>query len=122
MRIISVVKKVKFVSDMIYYIILIGHWCDIHVLNVQVPSEDKIDDMDSFYKELELIFNDFPKYHMKILLEDFNAKVRVGREDIFKPKMLATIQSRNICLLVYCLRTSKLNTQCYNFACSSAWV
>jgi hypothetical protein len=39
--------------------------------------------MDSFYEELELIFNDFPKYHMKILLGDFNAKV--GREDIFKP-------------------------------------
>jgi hypothetical protein len=37
---------------------------------------------DSFYEELELVFDKFPKYHMKILLGDFNAKV--GREDIFK--------------------------------------
>jgi len=28
-------------------------------------------------------FSNFPKYHMKILLGDFNAKV--GRENIFKP-------------------------------------
>jgi endonuclease/exonuclease/phosphatase family metal-dependent hydrolase len=38
---------------------------------------------DSFYEELEQVFNHFPKYHMKILLGDFNAKL--GREDIFKP-------------------------------------
>ena len=31
------------------------------------------------------MFDHFPKYHMKILLGDFNAKV--GREDIFKPKI-----------------------------------
>jgi hypothetical protein len=36
---------------------------------------------DSLYKELERVFNKFPKYHMKILLGDFSAKV--GREDIF---------------------------------------
>jgi hypothetical protein len=29
------------------------------------------------------VFDKFPKYHMKILLRDFNAKV--GREDVFKP-------------------------------------
>jgi hypothetical protein len=28
------------------------------------------------------VFDKFPKYHMKILLGDFNAKV--GREEIFK--------------------------------------
>jgi hypothetical protein len=38
---------------------------------------------DSFYEKLESLFDEFPKYHMKILLGDFNAKV--GREDIFKP-------------------------------------
>jgi endonuclease/exonuclease/phosphatase family metal-dependent hydrolase len=34
-------------------------------------------------EELEGVFDQFLKYHMKILLGDFNAKV--GREDIFKP-------------------------------------
>jgi hypothetical protein len=45
---------------------------------------DKTDDVkDSFYVELESVFDRFPKYLMKILLGDFNAKG--GREDIFKP-------------------------------------
>jgi hypothetical protein len=38
---------------------------------------------DSFCEELERVFHKFPKYHIKILLRDFNAKV--GRKDIFKP-------------------------------------
>jgi endonuclease/exonuclease/phosphatase family metal-dependent hydrolase len=51
---------------------------------VHAPTEDKDDDiMDSFYEELEQVFDQFPRYHMKILLGDFNAKE--GREDIFKP-------------------------------------
>jgi hypothetical protein len=35
------------------------------------------------YKELEHVFDKFPKYHMQILLGDFSAKE--GWEDIFKP-------------------------------------
>jgi len=51
---------------------------------VQAPSEEKSDEAkDNFYEELEQVFDHFPKYHMKILLGDFNAKV--GRENIFKP-------------------------------------
>jgi hypothetical protein len=38
-------------------------------LNVNAPTEDKIDDMkDSFYEELERVLGKFPKYHMKISL------------------------------------------------------
>jgi hypothetical protein len=45
--------------------------------------EDKGDDVkDSFYEELERVFDQFPSYDMKILFGDFNAKV--GRENIFK--------------------------------------
>jgi hypothetical protein len=40
---------------------------------------------DSFYEELEHVFDEFPKYLMKILLRDFSAKV--GREDIFRQKI-----------------------------------
>ena len=51
---------------------------------MHAPSEDKSNDSkDSFYKEKEQVFDHFPRYHMKILLGDFNAKV--GRENIFKP-------------------------------------
>jgi hypothetical protein len=38
-----------------------------HVLNVYAPNEEKSDDSnDSFYEELEEVFDHFPKYHMKI--------------------------------------------------------
>jgi exonuclease III len=81
---ISAVKRVEFVNDRMPYIILRGRWCHIFVLNVHAPTEDKIDDVkDSFYEQWERVFDKFPTYHMKILLEDLNAKV--GREDIFKP-------------------------------------
>jgi hypothetical protein len=59
-------------------------WCVIIVQNVYVLTEEKTDDSkDNFYEELEQVFNHFPKYHMKIRLGDFNAKL--GKEDIFKP-------------------------------------
>jgi hypothetical protein len=51
---------------------------------VHAPCEDKSDDVkDSFYEELACVFDQFPRYDVKILLGDFNAKV--GREYIFKP-------------------------------------
>jgi hypothetical protein len=40
--------------------------------------------MGSFYEELQHVFNKFPKYNMRVLSGDFNAKV--GREDILKFK------------------------------------
>ncbi|PNF31595.1 hypothetical protein B7P43_G18310 [Cryptotermes secundus] len=83
MRFLSAVKRVEFVSDRMLYTILRGHWCDVIVLNVHAPTEDKTDNMkNSFYEELVSVFDKFPKYPMKILLGDFNANV--GREDIFK--------------------------------------
>jgi exonuclease III len=50
---------------------------------VHAPTEDKNDDIkDSFYEELEQVFDQFSRYHMKILMGDFNTKV--SREDILK--------------------------------------
>ena len=61
-----------------------GRWRNIVVVNVHAPRDKQSDESkDSFYEELEQVFNHFPKYHVKMLLEDFNAKV--GRENIFKP-------------------------------------
>jgi hypothetical protein len=55
-----------------------------HCSECACPVEDKDDVIrDSFYEEVEQVFDQFPRYHMEILLGDFNAKV--GREDIFKP-------------------------------------
>jgi hypothetical protein len=48
---------------------------DITVLNVHTPTEDKSDDTkDSFYEELERVFNQLLMNHMKILLGDFSQK------------------------------------------------
>jgi hypothetical protein len=75
-RIISVVRRIQSVSDRMSYITLKGHWCDIIVLSVHAPTEDKDDVIkDSFYEELEQVFNQLPRCNMKILLGDFNAKV-----------------------------------------------
>jgi hypothetical protein len=69
----------KFVSDRMSHIILRGRRCHFITLNVQTPTEDKINDVkDSFYEESELATDKFSKYHMNILLDDFN--VKVGRE------------------------------------------
>jgi hypothetical protein len=81
-RIISAVRRIEFVSDRMY-IILRCCWCNIIVLNVLASSEDKGADIKgNFYEKLGYAFGQFPRYSMKILLGDFNAKV--GREDIFK--------------------------------------
>jgi GTPase SAR1 family protein len=58
------------------YIILRGCWYHIIILNVHAQTEDKTDNVkDSFYEVLECVFDKFPKYHMKIPLGDFSAKV-----------------------------------------------
>jgi hypothetical protein len=65
------------------YITLKGCWCDT-VPNVHAPTEDKDDVIkDNFYEEIEQVFDQFSKYHMKILVGNFNANVRT--EVIFKP-------------------------------------
>jgi len=63
--------------------VLRGHWCNIIVLSVHTPNEEKSDDSKHrFYEELEHVFDHFRKYHTKSQLGDFNATV--GRENIFK--------------------------------------
>jgi len=85
-RLVSAVKRIGFISDRLSYIVLRGRWLHIILVNVHAPSEDKNEELkDRFYEELEEVFDHFPKYHMKILLGDFNAKV--GREETFKPKI-----------------------------------
>jgi hypothetical protein len=68
-RVVSAVKRVEFLSGGMSYIILRGHWCHIIVLNVHAPTENKTDDVkDSFYVELECVFDKLSKYHMEVLL------------------------------------------------------
>jgi len=69
-------SSVEFVSARVSYIVLRGRWCNIIVLNVHAPSEEKSDESkDSFYEELKQVFYNFCNYRKEIKLENFNAKV-----------------------------------------------
>ncbi|KAJ4443467.1 hypothetical protein ANN_05139 [Periplaneta americana] len=62
------------------------------VINAHAPTEEKDDHIkDSFYEKLEHTFDQLPRYHMKVLLGDFNAEV--GRKDIFKPTIDAELHA-----------------------------
>jgi hypothetical protein len=61
-KIVPAVKKVEFVSDRMSYIVLRGRRCNIIVQNAHAPTEEKNGDLkDSFYEELEQVFDHFPK-------------------------------------------------------------
>jgi hypothetical protein len=61
-RIKTAVRRVEFVSDRMSYIILRGHWFHVIVLNVHALTENKTDNVkDSFYEELERIFDKLTK-------------------------------------------------------------
>jgi hypothetical protein len=82
--IIPAVQRVEFVNDRMWYILLGGGWCNIIVLNVRASCENKGDGVkNSLCEELAPVFDQLPRYDMKIFWGDFNAKA--GREDIFKP-------------------------------------
>jgi exonuclease III len=75
-RIISAVRRVEFVSDRMSYVMRRGCWCIIVVVNVHAPCEDTGDDIkDGFYKKLGRVFDQFPRYDMKMLL-GFQCKSR----------------------------------------------
>ena len=74
-RKVSAVKRVQYVSDRTSYIVLRGRQCNIIILNVHAPSEEKSDDSKgSFYEELEQVYNNFPKQHMEILVGDLELR------------------------------------------------
>jgi hypothetical protein len=88
------------------------------VLNVHAPTEDETDDVkDIFYEELERVFDKSLKYHMKILLGDFNAEV--GKEDIFKPtignKSLHEINNNSVIRLVNFVTSKNLRVKSMMF-------
>jgi hypothetical protein len=65
---------------------------------VHAPSEGKSDESkDSFYEELEQVFDHFLKNYMKMLLGDFNAK---WGERIFSSQQLDRTVSIRIVMIM----------------------
>jgi hypothetical protein len=80
---ILAIKRLRFVTDRKSYIILRESWCHIIVLKIHAKTEVRTVDMkDSISEEFVFIFNKCSKFHMKMLLGNFNAKE--SREDAVK--------------------------------------
>jgi len=60
---------VKFVNNRVSCIVLRGRWCNIIVLNVHAPSEEK--KCKSFYEELEKVFDNLLNYPYEISVREF---------------------------------------------------
>ena len=48
LSVVSAVKRVEFVGDSVTHIVLRGRWCNIVVLNVLAPTEEKSGDTKTF--------------------------------------------------------------------------
>jgi len=95
-----------------------GCWCNIIVLNVHAPNEEKSDDSkDSFCEKLEQVFNHFSKYNMKILLGDLNAKL--GREDLVVESTMFPHQ--NIHKYTWTSLDEKTHSQINHILINSRW-
>jgi hypothetical protein len=69
LALLTAVKQVEFVSDRMSYIVLRGRWCNIIVTNAHAPTEEKNDDSkDSFYEELEQVFDHSHTISQNILI------------------------------------------------------
>lgn len=78
------VKKFKAVNDRICYIELECRWFNVILINGYAPTEDKEDEVkDIFYENLDNVCDRIPTNKVKILLEDFNAKI--GQEVVYRP-------------------------------------
>jgi hypothetical protein len=78
-RILPAVQTVEFIWDRISYIVLRGRWCNIIVLNVHAPNEEESGcSKDSFYEELEQVFDHFPTY--EILMQNLGEMIFSNRQ------------------------------------------
>uniref|UniRef100_A0A1B0DRK3 Uncharacterized protein n=1 Tax=Phlebotomus papatasi TaxID=29031 RepID=A0A1B0DRK3_PHLPP len=72
------------ISDRMCSIRIRGRFHNITIFSVHAPTLDKSDDIkEEFYAKLEEEYDKVPKYDVKLILGDFNAKI--GREESLKP-------------------------------------
>jgi hypothetical protein len=66
-------------------------------VNVRAPRESKSDDItDSFYEELQHVFNRFHKNHMNPMLRDFIAKVEMEGNVHLKLVMVMGLEQQTL--------------------------
>jgi len=63
-NILPAVQNIKFVNERLSYVMIRTRWCNIVLINVCAPTEVANDnDKDTFYDELERLFDRLPKYN-----------------------------------------------------------
>ncbi|XP_045494840.1 craniofacial development protein 2-like [Colias croceus] len=81
---VSSVLRFDAISERICVLRLKGKFSNITIINAYAPTELADEETkDSFYDDLENVYEQAPQYDVKILLGDFNAKV--GKEEVFMP-------------------------------------
>ncbi|XP_058126780.1 craniofacial development protein 2-like [Anopheles ziemanni] len=79
----SAVIDFKAINDRLCYLRMRGKFYNISLINVHAPTEDKDEEeKDLFYGRLAKLYESCPRYDLKIILGDFNAKV--GRESMYR--------------------------------------
>ncbi|XP_025192859.1 stress response protein NST1-like [Melanaphis sacchari] len=70
------VKKFEAVDDRLYYILIEGKPSNIAIINCYAPTETADNDYkDSFYDNLERVYDMIPSSYIRILIRDQNAQV-----------------------------------------------
>jgi len=71
------------INDRIYYIVAKGQWFDISFINCYALTEDKVNETkNNFYSQIFTAYDSIPGNVIKVVKEDFNAKV--GREQRYR--------------------------------------
>jgi exonuclease III len=79
----SEITEFKAVTNRLCKIRMRGRYRKISIINVHCPTEEKeYEEKEKFYEEIEKVYNGIPKYDVKMIIGDFNAKI--GKEEIYR--------------------------------------
>ncbi|XP_023311624.1 craniofacial development protein 2-like [Anoplophora glabripennis] len=79
----SLIMKFKPVSDRLCYLRIRGKFQNISLINIHAPTEEAdLESKEAFYEKLQKEYDEIPRYDLKIVLGDANAKI--GKEEIYK--------------------------------------
>jgi hypothetical protein len=71
------------INGRIYILRLKGKFYNITLINVQAPTEEKMEEeKDTFYDDLQKVYDKVPKYDIVTILGVLNAKI--GKEKVYE--------------------------------------
>jgi predicted Fe-S protein YdhL (DUF1289 family) len=90
----SEITEFKAVTNRLCKIRIRGRYRKISIINVHCPTEEKeYEEKEKFYEEIEKVYNGIPKYDVKMIIGDFNAKI--GKEEIYEYKSVIGTHSKH---------------------------